>query len=80
MAQCKLRCKDPVTYSERGHPLAGDYCDVHGLAIHTLRRGSLCDCKHCTVRRAANQRRRKVKAEDQAYEAALTQMEQQHGN
>ncbi len=50
-------CSDPVTYSERGHRLAGDYCDSHGLAVHRLRRGSPCSCKHCNAARGRVQRK-----------------------
>lgn len=50
-------CNEPVTYSERGHPLAGDYCDNHGLAVHRLRRGSPCPCSHCDAARGRVQRK-----------------------
>lgn len=56
--QCSLTCSEPVTYSERGHPLAGDYCDSHGMAIHRLRRGAPCSCRHCNARNVIRQTER----------------------
>ncbi len=66
--RCSLLCSEPVTYSERGHPLAGEYCDKHGLAIHGLRRGAPCHCGHCAAARRRVQRRHEREATDQAAE------------
>jgi hypothetical protein len=66
--QCSLLCSEPVTYSERGHPLAGDYCDKHGLAVHRLRRGSPCPCGHCDGARGRVQRKIEREAVEQAAE------------
>jgi hypothetical protein len=72
--QCQLfgqypglsNCNEPMTYSERGHPLAGDYCDKHGLAVHRLRRGSPCPCGHCDGARGRVQRNAKLTLEQEA--------------
>lgn len=67
-AQCSLICSEPVTYSERGHGYAGAYCDKHGLAVHRLRRGSPCPCKHCDGARGRVQRKIEREAADDAAE------------
>ena len=74
--QCQLlgqytvlsNCNEPRTYSERGHRLAGDYCDKHGLAVHRLRRGSPCPCGHCDGARGRVQRKIEREAEEQVAE------------
>jgi hypothetical protein len=61
-------CSNPVTYSEHGHRFAGNYCDAHGHAVHNLRRGSECFCRHC-VGRANCRRRESIAAQEAAKEA-----------
>ena len=47
----RSRCQKPVTYSEHGHSLQGDYCDGHGEAVHRLRdKREAHTCKHCVTR------------------------------
>lgn len=71
--RCQLRgqfpdlpsCAEPMTYSEHGHWLAGEYCDKHGLAVHRLRRGSPCPCGHCDGARGRVQRKIEREAADE---------------